>query len=392
MKKQVSTILNQLLDFIPKNKFDNFVGQHKADKYTKRLSCWQQLITLLYAQATGKDSLREIETWLSLHNNKWYHLWLETVARSTLSDANNKRPYQIYESLFYELLSECKHLWVWLGEKEFSFNNPLYSLDATVINLCLTVFPWAKYRKRKWALKLHVLLNNKTCIPEFIDWSPWKKHEIKIAQEKEYFGLEPESILTIDRWYVDFKWFNTLNSNGIYFVTRIKNNTNFWVLEKYPITENNIISDEKVFLSINWKNEDYKEDVRIIRYYDKTKNKIYQYITNNFELSAKTIADIYKNRWEIELFFKWIKQNLKIKSFLWVSSNAVLTQIWIAMIYYLILCFIKFKARVKMSLLEFTRVIRELILERTSLISILNIPIKKIYICKQRDWPQLTIF
>lgn len=391
MKHQVSTILNQLLDFIPKNKFDNFVGQHKADKYTKKFSCWQQLLTLLYAQATGKVSLREIETWLSVHNNKWYHLWLQSVARSTISDANNKRPYQICESLFYELLSECKKLWVWVSKKEFTFDNPLYSLDATVIKLCLSIFPWAKHRTQKWAFKLHVMLNNRSCIPEFIDWSPWKTHEVKIAQEKECFGLEPGSILTVDRWYLDYKWLCTLNNNNIYFVTRTKNNTNFCVLEKYWVNEIWVISDKRVFLSINGKNKDYTDDVRIVRYYDKKNKKEYEYITNNFELSAGTIANIYKNRWEIELFFKWIKQNLKIKSFLWTSSNAVLIQVWVAMIYYLILCFIKFKTKIKLSLLEFTRVIREVILERIPLVYVLNIPLKKINVCKQRDWPQLSL-
>jgi len=401
MSYHVSTIFNQLFSILPKNKFDSFVGQHKADRYTKKLSCWQQLQILLFAQATWKESLRDIETWLLMHQNKWYHLWIETVARSTLADANNNRSYEIYESLFYSLLKECNSLappwnsWrldsAW--EMKFKFDNPLYSLDATVIELCLSMFDWAKYRKAKWALKLHVLLNNRTTIPELIVATTWKEHEVTIAQKKNTFNLQPESILVFDRWYIDYSWFNSLNNNNIYFLSRIKKNTNYFVVWKHKEpNEPWIISDEVIaFFSNNWL-EDYKKDLRLVTYYDKEKDKVYKYMTNNFTLSAKTIADIYKDRWQIELFFKWIKQNLKIKSFLWTSKNAVLTQIWIAMIYYLILCYLKFKARMDSSLLEITRMIQEVIFERIALIHIINIPLTKIIkIKKILDPPQLSL-
>lgn len=401
MSYHVSTIFNQLVSILPKNKFDSFVGQHKADRYTKKLSCWQQLQILLFAQATWKESLRDIETWLLMHQNKWYHLWIETVAKSTLADANNNRSYEIYESLFYALLKECNNIappWKsWRldidWKYKFEFDNPLYSLDATVIELCLSMFNWAKYRKTKWALKLHVLLNNRTTIPELIVATTWKEHEVTVAQKKNTFNLPPESILVFDRWYIDYSWFNSLNDNNIYFLTRTKKNTNYFVVwVNRESTESWILSDEVItFFSNNWL-EDYKHDLRLVTYYDKEKDKIYRYMTNNFTLSAKTIADIYKDRWQIELFFKWIKQNLKIKSFLWTSKNAVLTQIWIAMIYYLLLCYLKFKTRMRSSLLEITRMIQEVIFERIALIHIINIPLTKIKkIKKILDPPQLSL-
>lgn len=387
--KQVSTIFNQLLDFLPKNKFQSFIGQHKADRYVKNFTCWQQLLTLLYAQATGKDSLRDIELGLMSHQNKWYHLGLTSITRSNLSYANKNRPYEIYESLFYELLKECRQLSP--SENRFSFENPLYSMDATVISLCLSVFPWAKYRKTKGALKLHVLLNNRTVIPEFAVVNEAKIHEINIARDSNY-PLSVGSILVFDKAYIDYGWFSKINKNKMFFVSRTKKNTNYFTIEKRETNEQGVLSDEVIGLGGDKGMEEYTENLRLITYYDKEQDKIYTFFTNNFELSAKTIADIYKDRWQIEIFFKWIKQNLKIKSFLGTSKNAVLTQIWVAMIYYLLLIYIKFKARLKMSLLEFTRIIKELFMMRIPLISALGIPYKHISVCKNRGDPQLSLF
>jgi len=387
--KQINTIFNQLLDFLPKNKFQSFIGQHKADRYVKRFTCWQQLLTLIYAQATGKDSLREIETGLLAHNNKWYHLGLDSVTRSNLSYSNNKRPYQIYESLFYELLKQCREFCP--AKNRFSFDNPLYSIDATVISLCLSVFPWAKYRKTKGALKLHVLLNNRTAIPEFTVVTEGSVHEINIARDSSY-PLPAGSILVFDKAYIDYKWFNRINENKMFFVSRTKTNTNYFVIKKNEVTEEGVISDEIIGLGGDKGMDEYTENLRLITYYDKEQDKIYTFFTNNFDLSAKTIADIYKDRWQIEIFFKWIKQNLKIKSFLGTSKNAVLTQIWVAMIYYLLLCYIKFKTNLKLSLLEFSRIIKELFMERMPLISALGIPYRRIYVCKNRGDPQLSLF
>ncbi|MBU0705875.1 IS4 family transposase [Patescibacteria group bacterium] len=387
--KQISTIFNQLLDFLPKNQFQGFIGQHKADRYVKNFTCWQQLLTLLYAQATGKDSLRDIELGLLSHQNKWYHLGLTSVTRSNLSYANKNRPYRIYESMFYELLKQCRQFCP--AHNRFSFENPLYSMDATVMSLCLSVFPWAKYRKTKGALKLHVLLNNRTAIPEFAVVNEAKIHEINIARNS-LRPLPSGSILVFDKAYIDYRWFSKINKNKIFFVSRTKKNTNYFVIGKNEVAGEGVLSDEVIGLGGDRGMEEYTEDLRLITYYDRERGKKLQFITNNFELSAKTIADIYKDRWQIELFFKWIKQNLKIKSFLGTSKNAVLTQIWVAMIYYLLLIYIKFKTQLKMSLLEFTRIIKELFMMRIPLISALGIPYRRISICKNRGDPQLSLF
>jgi len=387
--EHVSTIFNQLLDFLPKSRFQGFTGQHKADRYVKNFTCWQQLLTLLYAQATGKDSLRDIETGLSAHSSKWYHLGLVSVTRSNLSYANGRRPWQIYESLFYELLKQCRQFCP--AHNRFSFENPLYSMDATVISLCLSVFPWAKYRRTKGALKLHVLLNNRTAVPEFAVVTEGKVHEIIMAKNSSY-PLPAGSILAFDKGYIDYGWFSRINKNRMFFVSRTKINTNYFIIRKNEVNEQDVISDEIIGLGGDKGMEEYTEDLRLVTYYDKEQDRILQFFTNNFALSARTVADIYKDRWQIELFFKWIKQNLKIKSFLGTSKNAVLTQIWVAMIYYLLLIYIKFKTNLKLTLLEFSRIIKELFMERIPLISALGIPYRRINICRNRDDPQLSLF
>lgn len=388
MNNQIRTIFNQLLEIIPKSSFNKLVGQHNGDRYVKHFTCWQHMITMLYAQATGKDSLRELELWLKLHNDRRYHLWLTSASRNTIANANNNRSYEIYEKLFYELLNKCKQLDY---KRQFKFKNELYSLDASVIDLCLSMFSWAQYRTRKWALKLHLLLNNKSVLPEFINITEWKVHEINIARKIE---LPKWSILAIDRWYIDYKWFEELSIKWIYFITRSKSNMDYIVTKENIVNESNIISDQEIEV-FNWDKISKKKKVifRLIKYYDTIQKKFYTFITNNYRLSAKTMAWIYKSRWDIELFFKWIKQNLKIKSFLWTSKNAVMSQIWIAMIYYLIVYYIKHKTKLKLSLLEFTRIIKELLMSRISLIDALWIPFREIYLIKNKWDPwQLSLF
>lgn len=208
-----NTIFNQLLNFLPKDQFRQFVGQHQGDRYVKKLTAWNQLTILLYAQVTGKDSLREIETGLSVHQPKWNHLGMKSVARSTLSEAMARRNYQIYEDLFYALLQRCKEI---TPENRFKFTNPLYSFDATTIQLCLSLFNWAKYRTTKGALKLHMLLNNRTAIPECITVTDGKTTDITAIKQMS-LNLEKGSILVFDRAYIDFAWWNQLDEDGIFF-------------------------------------------------------------------------------------------------------------------------------------------------------------------------------
>lgn len=387
--KHVNTILNQLLEILPRNQFERFVGQHQADKYVKRLSCWNQLAILMYGQAKGKDSLRDIETGLIMQQNKLYHLGIESVAKSTIADANRDRPFQIYQSLFYELLKICQNL---TPHKKFDFPNPLKALDSTTITLCLKLFPWSKFGKTKGAFKLHCLYDIKSQIPEFIVDSAGRDNDLTVAKNSD-FVFSSDSIIVMDRAYIDFKWlYENIHEKKAFFVLRLKISSPYFVTEKYPVTEEGVISDERIMLTGGVAMVSYPEDVRLITYYDKETDKTYRFFTNNLILSAKTIADIYKVRWEIELFFKWIKQHLKIKTFLGTSKNAVLTQIWIAMIYYLLIAYIRSKANLSISMLELTRMLSEVIFEHIPLLDIFSLRLKQIHRIRIRDDPQLSFF
>lgn len=382
MYQYSNTIFNQLLNFLPKDNFSQFVGQHHGDKYIKRVTTWNQLILLLYAQSTGKDSLREIETGFKAHDGSWYHLGVNSVAKSSLADANRRRSYQIFEKLFYSLLKQCQEV---LPERDFSFKNPLYSFDSTTIKLCLSIFDWAKYSKTKGALKLHTLFNNRTTVPELLILSDGKTGDITAAKEKD-LPLEKGSIIVFDRAYIDYEWWAKLNNDGIFFVSRVKSNQNIFVIGQHKTKlGKNILADETVIFGDYQAMNVYPGKLRRVKYFDEENGKAYVYLTNNFELTASQIAQIYKERWQIELFFKWIKQNLKIKTFLGTSKNAVMTQIWVAMVYYLLLAYIKFQTKFKKSLLEFTRMIRETLMIRRNLVDLLSLNIRTVYKIKIQD-------
>ncbi|MBU1164735.1 IS4 family transposase [Patescibacteria group bacterium] len=385
-----NTIFNQLLQFVPRAKFNQFVVQHEADKYIKKMTSWNQFIILLYAQATGKDSLREIETGFNLHSQTWYHLGANTAARSSISDANNRRSYQIFEKLFYSLLQQCEEI---TPERNFSFDNPLYTFDASIISLCLTVFDWAKYSKLKGALKIHLLMNNRTAIPEVINITEGKVADLTAFKQINLESIEKGSILVFDRAYIDYLWWKKLNDRNIYFVSRVRKDQNIVVLGQHKTTlEPNILADEIVEFGDRKAKKKYPNKLRGVRYFDKKTKKEYSYLTNNFDLTGLQIASIYKERWQIELFFKWIKQNLKIKTFLGTSKNAVLTQIWVAMIYYLLLAYIKFQTKFKKSLLELTRMIRETLLFRRSIIDLLSLETKTLFRIKRQNSPQMCFW
>lgn len=387
-----STIFNQLLNFLPKHKFKQLVAEHDTDKHIRKLTTWNQFVALLYAQATGKDSLREIETGLSVHNNIWHHLGVGSVARSSLADANAKRNYKVYERLFYAFLERCHEV---TPHRKFKFKNPLYSFDASIVNLCLSVFDWAKYRTTKGALKLHVLLDNRTAIPEIINITEGRVADIVMFKKINMDRLEKGSIIVFDRAYIDYEWWKKMNNNELFFVSRTKINQNIFVIGQHKaVLERNILADDIVMLGSYdvISKEKYPERLRQIRYWDEENRKQLVFLTNNFDLTAGQIAEIYKDRWQIELFFKWIKQNLKIKTFLGTSKNAVLTQIWIAMIYYLLLSYIKFQTKFKKSLLELTRMIREALLFRRDLIDLLSLEEKTVFRLKPEENLQMSFW
>ena len=365
-----NTVFNQMLNLLPKDRFEVNADKYQANRYTKHFTAWGQLVVNLYAQASNKKSLRDTETGFRVHQGSWYHLGLENVARSTISYANANRNCALYEDTFYDLLSRCRDV---TPKHRFKFKNPLAALDATVIDLCLSMYPWAKFRKTKGALKIHSLLDYRGTIPSFLVVTDAKQHDVKVAKESS-LPLSSDSILAVDKAYIDFQWLYDLFTRGVYFVTRAKDNMKYQVVGQHKEIKNKaVISDEIIRLIGPLTSRKYPEDLRLVTYYDQKENKVLKFITNNFHLAAATIAAIYKARWEIEIFFRWIKQNLKIKTFLGTSRNAVLTQIWTAMIYYLLLAYIKYQTKYGYTLLYFTRVIREALFKRTDIIDLLNL-------------------
>jgi len=373
--KNVTTIFNQLLNLIPNGKFQKIVEKYNGDKYVKTFNSFHHFITLLYAQIKEKDSLRDIQHPINLEKSKLQFFSLPEIKRSTLAEANNRRNHKIFEYLFYEILDKTIKL---TPKHKFKFNNQLYSLDSTTIKLSLSVFDWAKFRTAKGAIKIHTKLNHSGNIPDFLVITDGKCSDIRAA--KNHFDFLPDSIVVFDKGYIDFKWLYSLHHKGVFFVTRAKDNMAYEITGQHEFTEGTgVVSDEEILLTSQNGAKDYPERLRMVKYYDIKTEKLYTFITNNFKLAAKTIADIYKDRWKVELFFKWIKQNLKIKSFWGTSENAVMSQIWIAMIFYLLVSYIKFQTKSELSILEFTRIIRTTLFQRVALMDLLSLRYKDIW-------------
>ncbi len=365
-------VLNQLQHLLPLSEFQSFVGQHKADRYVKRLTCRNQLSILLYAQATEKHSLRDIQTSLTIRDSTWYHLGLETAARSTLAKANEKRPSQIYESLFYKLLEKCGQFSAGTASV-FSFRNDLCAIDSTTIDLCLNLFPWAKFRKAKGAIKLHTSFDIRNQIPDLIEITDGKVGDVTAAKTFDLSSYAPGTIFVVDRGYTDYAFLRKIVEAGHHFVIRRKSNAQTLRLKEHRSPSGKgVRKDEIVGFVLPQALADYPDDLRLVTFHDEIHDVTYEFLTDERRLSAANIALIYKQRWQIELFFKWIKQHLKIKTFLGTSKNAVLTQIWVAMIYFLLLSWIKFQTKFQGSLLELTRMIEAVILEQISIIDLLN--------------------
>jgi hypothetical protein len=385
-----NTVFGQLMQLLSGHGFKQSVERYTGDRYTKTFSCWQQLIVLLYSQARGLNSLRDITVSLCSQRRKWYHLGLQSVARSTIADANRKRSADIYKDVFYDFLGKCQSL---APGHKFRFKNPLYTMDSTLVKLCLSAFPWASYRKRKGAMKIHTLLDHNGCLPSFLTLTDGRCHDVRVVKDQRYGfpRLLPDSIITVDRGYYDFNWFYSLELDRVSFITRAKQNLKYKVTGQQEVPKNKgVISDLTIRLTGYYQQQYYPENLRLISFYDKDKEQELAFITNNFKLAASTIAELYKHRWQIELFFKWIKQNLKIKTFLGTSENAVMTQIWAAMIYYLLLAFIKFQTRYAYSMHELTRVIGETLMEHVDIIEVLRMKFEKLKVLKPNQ-PQIAL-
>ena len=369
--RNFSTVLNQLLQFLPQTEFEKAINAFKSDRYVKYFKTKTLFVVHLYAQVRKKDSLRDIECGLEQHKSKWYHVGIEKIKRSTISEANNRVPYQVYETLFYAMLNKCHNI---TQNTKFKFKNPLYALDSSIIDLCLSVFDWAKFRRSKGGIKLHSLFDLKTQIPVFNVITSAKESDVMVAKQ-ESFPLIPDSIITFDRAYVDFKLFQAYEDANVFFVTRSKENLRFKLLGQQDIPKKKGLQfDQIVQINDPKQRQKYPGKLRLIGYYDHDRNKTYIFITNNFKLAAITIAEIYKARWQIELFFKWIKQNLKIKRFLGRSENAVKVQVLVAMIAYLLLRLTQITSHSKLSLQQIARKVSLNLTSRRSLLELFNDP------------------
>lgn len=367
-----NTILNQLLTLLPRHHFDQAVSDYSGNRYVKKFTTWNQLSTLLYAQASGKNSLRDIQTALGLHEPKLYHLGLPAVKRSTLADANAQRDWHIMERLFGHLLQRCQTL---APKRRFRFKNPLQGFDATTIELCLSLFPWATFRQAKGAIKMHCQFDLRTQIPTFAVLTHGKVEERTIALNS--WDPIPDSISVFDRGYKTFLWYRRMTNHGAFFVTRAMDEMAYHVTgQQVCPPKKGLLFDQTIVLTGQRAKLKYPYPLRLIGY--EKDGIVYRFLTNIVHLAASTIAHIYAARWDIELFFKWIKQNLKIKTFLGTSQNAVLTQIWVAMCYYLLLAYIQFQSRFQRSLFVLHRLIQNTLLDRLGLIDLLRLTENKL--------------
>lgn len=362
-----NTVFAQLLKMVPRHEFESLAKQHHSGRSFRTASRWSQCVTLMMAQLSGRNSLRDIIENTSAQAHRLYHLGSAKLSRSNLSRMNSDKPYALYEALFGKLLTRCQRTVPGHG---FRFKNALYSLDASTIDLCLSVFPWADFRATKGAIKLHVGLNHAGYLPEFVTVTEGKKHDVTVGRTLQF---PKGSIVAVDKGYNDYGWYKQLTDNGIYFVTRLKTNAKYRVLEYRSVLKNKgLTSDQTIAFTGTQTAKKCSVPLRRIGYCDAVTDKHYVFLTNNFHLSAKTIAEIYKARWQVELFFKWIKQNLKIKAFIGTSKNAVLTQIWIALCVYLLLAYLKFQSKLTKSMQQLLRLLQVNLFEKRDLMALLR--------------------
>ncbi len=362
-----NTVFSQLLKLLPRHEFETLAMEHHSGRSFRKASRWSQFVTMTMAQIAGRISLRDIIDNISAQAHRLYHLGCAKLFRSNLSRINEGKPFALYEALFGKLLHRCQTM---VPDNNFRFKNPLYSLDASTIDLCLSVFPWANFRSTKGAIKLHVGLNHAGYLPEFVTVTEGKAHDVTIGRTLKF---PKGSIVAIDKGYTDYAWYQKLTVKGVYFVTRVKTNAKYRVIERRPVLkEKGLTCDQTIQFTGIQASKKCSTPLRRIGYRDATTGKHYFFLTNNFTLAAKTIADIYKARWQVELFFKWIKQNLKIKSFVGTSKNAVMTQIWIALCLYLLLAFIKFQSRLNKSMQQILRLLHLNLFEKRDLMALLR--------------------
>lgn len=352
-------LFSQLLANFPREIFDKLVKKHQSDKHNKGIKSWTHFVSMLFCHIGGACSVRDISNGLRSTTGNLSHLGVTQVpCKSSLSYINQHRSYELFKDFYQQLLEHLSQKHSFARSGLLQLKRKVYLLDASIMPLCLELFNWAEYSSTKGAVKLHTVLDYDGCLPVFAQLTDGKTHEITIARQ---IAFPKGSVIVVDRGYVDFKWLNVLDSNGCFFVTRSKSNVAYTVQKDFPIQRGNvngILADQYIILTSNTAQKEYPKKLRLVRYLDSTTGKEYTFITNNFTWKAKTVADIYKERWHIEVFFKHLKQNLKIKSFVGTSENAVQIQIWTALIAILLLKFLKEKAKYKWHLSNLATFIR----------------------------------
>lgn len=351
-----ASLFSQILALFNRGDFNDIVRKHHAQRHAKGFTCWDQFVAMLFCQTAQAKSLREICGGLKCCMGKLKHLGVdEAPNRSTLSYANKHRPWQVYQDLFYQLLERCQQT-ASTRKRKFRFKNKLYSMDATVIDLCLTMFPWADFRTTKGAVKLHMVLDHDGYLPVFADLTEGKIHEVKIARTLQF---PKGSIVVIDRGYNDYELFGFWTADGVFFVTRLKDGAAYEVIGYGKPSENPLVlADEIIRFTGKEAIEKCPKPLRRVVVWDPVKEEELVFLTNNHKLAATTISAIYKDRWQIEIFFKELKQNLKVKTFVGTTKNALLTQIWTALIAMLVLKYLQLKSKLGWSLSNLVALLR----------------------------------
>lgn len=356
-------IFSQIIGLISHKQFQTIVNRHFGDYKVRDFGCWKQFLCMAFGQLTHRESISDTVLCLKANANKMYHLGIgEVVAVSTITRANEGRTFQIYEDLAMLLITEAKQLYVLDDDLEVSLKGNVFAIDATTIDLCLSAFCWATFRSTKGGIKLHTQLDLKTAIPEFILFSTASVHDVNVL---DFIHFEPNSYYIMDRGYVDYKRLYKIHTSGAFFVTRAKDNMNYRRLYSHlKDMPGGVLYDQSIMLNNYYASKHYPIKMRRIKFKDAQTGKTLIFLTNNFDLKATEIAQLYKHRWKIELFFKWIKQHLKIKSFWGQSENAVKTQVWIAISTYVLVAIAKKRFMLKQSLYEILQILSISIFER----------------------------
>jgi len=386
---QGAYVFSQLISLASPTSFKTCVKRYNGDHKTKHFNCWRQYLCMVFGQLTHRESLSDTILCLRVNANKLYHIGIgEAIVKSTLSTANENRDWRIFSDFAWILIKEAKALYLSDNNLDLEIDNPVFAIDATVIDMCLSLFNWANFRSTKAGIKLHVQLDLKTAIPEFIEVTPAAVHEVNIL---DTITFQIDSFYILDKGYTDFKRLHRIHVAKAFFVIRAKDNLHFRCIKSLPKNKKaGVLADQIIQLQGFYAYQDYPDKIRRIKFYDPEYNRTLIFLTNNMEFQATHIAQLYKHRWKIELFFKWIKQNLKIKTFWGTSENAVKVQIWIAISVYVLVVIAKKRLKLKQSLYEILQVLSISVFEKTPISEIFSNPIQQNF--KELNTNQLNIF